>query len=177
MPCDRVSGTKLVPLSECVGSEYITIVLEMHNGVREICTQISAQGTFWGGYYQQWYLIPYEQGYILKSKHYPGEDWVMDLHGAFSDDDTVIQINKRNNSPAQIWSIYKGDDVQLKGPILTITPGTSATPTKFTWTRSYGATTYNLRVFKDEIWEGEDHSLYEVSSGCEMILPEGNHDY
>lgn len=81
--------------------------LEMHNGEREVCTQLSAHDDYWGGYYQQWYIYAQGEGYILKSKHYSDEDWVMDLYAADPTDGNVIQINHRNNSQAQVWSIYR----------------------------------------------------------------------
>jgi len=150
-------------------------ILEMNNGIRERCEQLSAQGDFWGGAYQQWYLIPYDDGYIFKSCHYQDEDWVMDLYADKAEDGNYIQINNRNNSPAQVWAVYRGDDVQLKGPILTVLPGNSLTPTTFTWNRVYGADYYNLKVFKDKLYEGQEFHLVGAESGCEEILPAGKY--
>lgn len=162
--------------SYVISSCYNGKVLEMTDGIREICTQITAQGEDWGGAYQRWYLIRYGDGLIFKSKHYSGENWVMDNHGGFDQDDNVIQINTRNNTTAQIWSVYSADDVQLKGPTLNIVPGDSASETHFEWTRSYGASCYNLRIFKDTVWTGEDYSSWNLSSlNCSKNLPAGTY--
>ena len=161
--------------SYVISSCYDGKVLEMSEGKREICTQITAAAEDWGGAYQRWYLIRYGNGYIIKSKHYPDEDWVMDNYGDFEQDDNIIQINNRNNSTAQVWSVYAAYDVQLTGPALTVMPGSSASPTQFEWVRSYGATSYNLRIFKDVIWEGEDYSVMNASNGAQVILPAGNY--
>ena len=160
-----------------ISSCYDGKVLEMTNGTREVCTQITAHDSYWGGAYQRWHLIPYGDGYIFLSDHFTsdGDGWAMDNYAAHSDDGNIIQINRRNNSTAQIWAVYRGDDVQLKGPILTVTPGTSLTPTRFEWTKSYGASKYNIRVFKDQLYSESDYSQWDVSSGFEMVLPAGDY--
>lgn len=163
-----------------ISSCYDGHILEMTSGNREVCTQITASSNnFWGGAYQQWYLYKCGDGYIIQSKHYTSEEWVMDLYGAFSDDDNIIQINNRNNSTAQIWAIYSSEDVQLRGPDLTVTPGDSNTPTKFSWSRSYGVTSYNVRIFKDALYSDEEYTMWGIDGNstceCETVLPAGKY--
>lgn len=82
-------------------------VLEMTDGIQKTGTQISAQGDFWGGNYQQWYLISQGDGYIFLSKHYTDEEWVMENSDGDNSDGNAIQINKRNNTADQIWTVNK----------------------------------------------------------------------
>ena len=153
-------------------------VLEMTNGTRQICTQITAHYTWWGGAYQQWYLIPYGEGYIFQSKHFTSQGWVMDLYAANHDNGTVIQINNRNNSTAQVWSVYKGNDVQLRAPTLTVTAGTCGSNTVFKWNSIYGSQRYDVKIWKNKV----DHSVssyhteWAAKSGYSVQLPPGTYE-
>lgn len=158
-------------ISSCLDGK----ALEMTDGIQTVSTQMTAH-SYWGGFYQQWYLVPQGQGYIFLSKHYTDTGWVMDNYGAYNNDGNVIQINKRNNSTAQIWSVYKENDVQLTGPKLVVKPGTSTTETKLTWSRSYGASYYNVRIYKDELWNGTHYPQWSVkTTSCATTLPAGKY--
>lgn len=162
--------------SYVISSCYDGHILEMDSGIRENGRQITApHNDFWNGAYQKWYLLPYDNAYIIQSCHYVDENWVLDLRSNESYDGNAIQIYERNNTNAQLWSIYFENDVQLKGPELHVEVGNAMTNTKFTWNSTYGAKTYSLRIFKDALWEGEDYSLWESNSGSMSVLPAGNY--
>ncbi len=128
---------------------------------------------FWGGAYQQWYLIPQGNGYIFLSKHYQQEEWAMDYNSS----NNAIQIYKRNNSKYQIWSVYKGSDSQLSGPKLTVTKGTSVSATKFTWNDVYGEKGFNLKIWKGSAvdYQNQYAAVNDASSGYSCTLPAGTY--
>ncbi len=158
-----------------ISSCYNGNILEMSSGTREVCTQITApHNDFWGGAYQQWYLIPQGNGYIFLNKHYKNEKWVMDLHGANSSDGSVIQINNRNNSVAQIWTVYTGDDVQLKATSLKAT--VSSPTVTFTWQNMYGAKRYDVKIWKDEDCINDwYYTEWDAKNGFSMDFPNGTY--
>jgi len=120
--------------------------LEMYNGITNDASPLRVHDVYWGGAYQSWFIYPQGNGYIIKSKHYQEQNKVMDLYGNYTADGTSININTKNNGNAQIWSIYKADDVQLKSPSLSVVEGNSATNTKFTWTETYGESYYIITI-------------------------------
>ena len=151
-------------------------ILEMDQGIRENAKQLTApHNNFWGGAYQKWYLVPCNGAFIIKSCHYPDENWVIDLCANSAVDGTPVQIYERNNTSAQIWSIYAQDDVQLRGPDLQVTVGNAVTETVFSWEPVFGAKSYNVRIFKDTLWDGEDYSLWDSTTGNAILLPPGDY--
>ena len=126
-------------------------VLEMTNGVRENRTQLTAHDDWWGGYYQQWYFIRQGDGYVMQSKHYSGENWVMDLRGSSNADGSVIQIYQRNDSYAddETWSVYKIDDYSTSSNVKTdksIYP--LGSNVKISWNYCVDADHYRLVIYK-----------------------------
>lgn len=162
--------------SYVISSCYDGNILEMDQGIKENGRQLTTpHNTFWNGAYQKWFLIPYNGAFVIQSCHFTNEKWVVDLCANSSVNGNPVQICERNNTSAQIWSIYAQDDVQLKGPQLSVLPGDSKTNTVFTWDYVFGARSYNVRVFKDSLWKGEEYSLWNTTSGSTTILPPGNY--
>ena len=140
--------------------------LELTDGKCEVGVQLTAQNTFWGGNYQQWYLIPQGDGYIFLS--------IIDLPGGISDDNTKIQIYHRTGSYAQIWSIYTGDEVQLKATELSAT--VNAQKVKLKWKMCYGAGKYALKIWNNREKTGNPvYSLSNAPSGIEVELQPGTY--
>ncbi|MBQ5969445.1 MAG: amidase domain-containing protein [Clostridia bacterium] len=144
--------------------------LEMTNGERVDRTQLTAHNDWWGGYYQQWYLIPRGDGYIFQSKHYSGEQWVMDLRGSSNNDGSVIQIYQRNDSYAddETWSVNKIDDYSTTSNVKTdksIYP--LGSDVKITWNYCVGANSYSLVVWKAGEWRNgqwtDSHQVLSTS--------------
>lgn len=98
-----------------ISSCYDGTLMEMTNGVRENRTQISAAGSFWGGYCQQWYLIPYANGYKLLCKHYTSEGWYLDRSVNSDSNGNFVQIYEKYwDTRDQIWTIEKRDHVHTE---------------------------------------------------------------
>ena len=64
----------------------------------------------------------------------------------------------------------------MKGPTLSVKAETDDKKTTFSWNDVYGEREYNVRIWKDKCWEGDDvYSGWNVSSGWGVQLPEGNY--
>ena len=78
-----------------------------------------------------------------------------------------------------------GDDVQMsnvgeftvkKGCRLEVQAGNSLTGTAFLWNTADDATRYDVKVWKDKIWEGDAYWIeWGASSPCSAVLPEGTY--
>ena len=110
--------------------------LEMYGGEIEPGNPVAAWSDDWGGNYQRWYIISQGDGYVLLSKHFTDNNLVLDLYNNDSTDGTAITTYPRHNGDAQIWSIYDGDEVQLKAQTLSVVSGMSNTNSKFSWTNA-----------------------------------------
>ena len=147
----RREGDNAYTIASC----YDGKLLEMTDGIRTAGTQVQAHGSYWGGNYQKWYLIPYGNGYIIKSKHYADENWVMDLRSGSSSYGNIIEIWELNYRPnSQVWSIYTGDEVQLKAA--TLTASVKSSTATFTWNKVWGAR-YDLKIWKSGQTQGNPH--------------------
>lgn len=155
--------------------------LEMYYGNTDSGNNVSACTEFWGGNYQQWYLIPQGDGYIFLSKHYTNLNRVMDLCNGYTDDGTPIQIYERNNTNAQIWSVDAGSEIQLIPTNLEVIGGASSTLTQFSWDSKYGVANYDLKIWKNNV----DKSIspyfsktYEGTFCCndDIDLPSGTYE-
>ena len=152
-------------------------VLEIFNGDTADGTPIVVRNTDWGGAYQRWYLYPYGNngGYIIKSKHYPEKNLVLDLCGGSTVDNNIIQIHERNNTNAQIFSVYTASDSVIASPNLTVSAGTAVTNTVFNWNNVPGKDRYDLKIWKVKIEGDSYHTEWGTYSGYGKVLPAGNY--
>ncbi|MDE6021577.1 MAG: leucine-rich repeat protein, partial [Ruminococcus sp.] len=155
--------------------------LEEYFGKTDSGNNVSVCSEFWGGNYQQWYLIPQGNGYVFLSKHFTNLNRVMDLNGGDSSDGTVIQVWERNNTDAQIWSVYAGPEIQLKPTNLTVTAGTSSAATSFKWDTKYGVARYDLKIWENHVDKNISPYVtksYEGawSNSADIDLPAGTYE-
>lgn len=148
--------------------------LEMDCGYTTPGTSVVAK-PYWGGGYQKWLIYKKDAGYVLQSYHYNDLNLVMTLSGNNSANGTKITTTTRDDSTSQIWSFYSGEEVQLKAPVLSVSANDSSTDTVFSWNDVYGESAYNLRIWKDELYSGEEYSQWCVNSGCKVQLPAGTY--
>ena len=147
--------------------------LEMHNGDRVAGNAVCANNPDWGGSYQRWYIYEQSNGYIFLSHHYKDEEWVLDLRHDQKTDGTDVIIYPRNNNDVQIFAIYKQDD-NIRPTNFDVVPGDSTTETIFTWDNAYGAGQYDLKIWKNKVWDGDAyHVEWGAQSGYGIILPAG----
>lgn len=155
--------------------------LEEYFGKTDSGNNVSVCSEFWGGNYQQWYLIPQGNGYVFLSKHFTNLNRVMDLRNGSISDGTAIQIYERNNTDAQIWSVYAGPEIQLKPTNLTVTAGTSSTATSFNWDTKYGVARYDLKIWENHVDKNISPYVtksYEGawSNSADIDLPAGTYE-
>lgn len=152
---------------------YDKTVLEMTDGIRAGGTTITAKNSVtdgnWKNDYQKWYIIPQGNGYVFINKHYASEQWAMDLSGNNSNDGTNIIIYERNNSAAQIWSIYAGNEVQLSPTTLNV--NVNSAKATFTW-NTYSAHRFDLKIYPEA---GTGMLAENVKNGYSIELPEGKY--
>lgn len=168
---DRQSDGSYVITSAATGK-----ALEMYNGDTTLGNPTAAVSTYWGGNYQKWNIYEQDGGYILASKHYPEMNLVLDMYNGDSSDGTSVVTWSSNNTYAQLWSIYVGNECQLQAPTLSVIAGKSSTTTTFTWSEVYGESQYNLKIYKNSV---SSVNIYmtktNVTSGYSVNLPAGKY--
>lgn len=162
--------------SYTIASALTGKLLEMHLGNTTAGNQVSAASFDWGGNYQRWYIYRLGSGYALQSKHYPELKLVLDMANNDSTNGTAVTTYPRNNTGAQIWSIYTHEDIQLKAPTLSVAAGSSSTDTVFTWNEIYGESGYQLSIWKNAADNSEpDYYAEDAKSGYSIPLPGGTY--
>ena len=153
--------------------------LEFHNGERYENAPVSAHNTWWNGAYQKWWL--YESGnggFFIKSDHYTSEGWYLTLKDNNPADGTPITMCKLTGNANQVWGIYKGNEIQLKAPTLTVKEGTSTTATQFSWEHIFGAKEFKVDVWKNQYSEGKapDYTSTVTTTSGSIQLPGGTYE-
>ena len=151
--------------------------LEMYSGVTDNGNPAAACAGDWGGNYQRWYLFGNKDGYVLKSKHFTDLNRVLDLAYGNTGEGTQIQTWEYNKDTTnQVFAIYTGGDICLQSPALNINVGSSATKTKFTWSEVYGELRYDVKIWKNKLYEGDAYHIeWGTNSGYEINLPAGTY--
>ena len=152
-------------------------LLGMHQGDITPSNPVEAVDDDWGGAYQRWFLYLQGNGYILRSAHYPEENLVLDLYENNTSDGTNITTFPRNNTDAQIWTIYRGEEIKLSAATLAVDPGTANSATKFSWSDARGESRYDLKIWQGTVWTGDAYRIVECfdSTGFELQLPAGTY--
>ena len=122
---------------------------------------------------QRWYIYEESGGYVLTAKC---TNCVLDLPSIDPTNGNQLQMYPKNGTAAQIWAIYRGEEYQLKAPTLSVEVGSSTSATNFTWNEVYGERCYDLKIWKDTLWEGDAYHLkLDASSDYNVVLPEGTY--
>lgn len=129
---------------------------------------------YWGHDAQKWYIYGRWSGeYIFRPKLC---DKVLDVTGNNDTIGTNVELWTYNNSGAQQLAIWKVDGVGSS--VLSVTPGSSNTETKFTWTAASNATHYSLRIRKGS--PGNTEAYKDVWGTTEtsysIVLPAGYYE-
>ena len=113
---------------------------------------------------QKWILHDLGSSFALQSK----------LSGhAVTLKNGAVQASAWSDSSSQLWTIQKN---ALKKASLSVSAGDDASGVTFTWDDVYGAKKYNLRIWKDAAWTGEEvSSQWNAESGCTVVLPAGSY--
>ncbi|WP_156036890.1 dockerin type I repeat-containing protein [Ruminococcus sp. HUN007] len=76
----------------------------------------------------------------------------------------------------QIWYV-ESPDVSIVSNDLTVSAGYSTSNTEFSWNQVENADYYNLRIWKDKLWEGDDFKTEWdcKDTKCDLKLPSGTY--
>ncbi len=152
-------------------------LLEVFCGVTDNGNPTAAASEDWGGYYQRWYIYQYDNGYVIKSKHYTDLNRVLDMPSNNTADGTPVTTFERNNSRAQIFAIYKGDDVQLKPATLSANVNESDSTVTFDWNEVYGESRYDVKIWKDKVYQGDAYHIeWGAGHNYSINLPPGYYE-
>lgn len=148
-------------------------LLEMTAGDTTNGVQVSVGSEDWGGYYQRWYIYEYDDGYIIKSKHFPDLNRVLDVAEGNTNDGTAIVTWYRQNTRNQIFNIYKGPEMMMTSPQLSVK--TENDVTILSWGDIYGEASYFVHIYKDGALYSE--KVIPTGKGClySESLPDGNY--
>lgn len=122
---------------------------------------------------QRWYIYGESGAYYLKAKC---SDLVLDIAGGSTENGANVQMWTKNDTPAQnfqIWKLNRPDASTIH-----CAPGTNFTPTSIWWIETSNTQTYNVKIWKEFVGNGEAYKcVWGVKeSSCSLELPEGNYE-
>ena len=122
---------------------------------------------------QRWYIY-YNGSYFEFQSKESGK--FFDVAGGSLASGANIQAYSWNGSDYQRFSIYSGSECKIMAPTLKVEAGTSITDTVFSWNDVYGETGFNLKIWKDKVWEGEAYRIIEnADRQTKITLPAGTY--
>ena len=127
-----------------ISSVYDGRILDIYNTKTDNGTNIGACGTYYANGGQIWYLIKKDGKYLIQPKVSP---------------DIYLGVaNTNDGGNIQVTTSSHLFNIEILKPVGTSTmqvtqEGTSASPTKFTWTAASDATWYNLYIYDGEVWK------------------------
>lgn len=152
-------------------------LLEAYAGVTSNGNPTAAASEDWGGNYQRWYIYKYDNGYIIKSRHYKDLDRVLDIPSNNAVVGATVTTYQRNNTRAQIFAIYKSDDVQLKSPTLSASVNQSNSKVTFDWSEVYGEGRYDVKIWKNKVYQGDAYHIeWGAGHNYSIQLPPGYYE-
>lgn len=122
---------------------------------------------------QRWYIYNNGSYCEIKSKE---SGKFFDVAGGSLTSGANIQAYTWNGSDYQRYNIYGGEECKIKSPTLKVETGTNLTDTVFSWDNVYGETGYNLKIWREKIWEGEAYKIaYDADRETKITLPAGTY--
>ncbi len=102
---------------------------------------------------------------------------VLDLTGGDTSDGTQIQIYTRDNSTSnQVFSVFSGDDVQLKPSTVSVSVDGVNQKASFSWNEVYGESRYDVKIWKNILFEGDAyHVEWGAKNNYSLKLPPGTY--
>ena len=121
---------------------------------------------------QRWYLYEANNYVMFQSKE---SGYFLDLYEGLDIEGTNIEVWYKNVDDPQIFNIYKGEECKLRSTTLTITESEN-NECVFTWHNVYAKTGYDLKIWKDEVWNGDAYQIiWGAKSGESFELPAGTY--
>ena len=147
-------------------------VLDVHNFGTADGTNVSVAASN-DSSAQRWYIYGESGAYYMKAKC---SDLVLDIAGGSTGNGSNVQMWTKNDTPAQnfqIWKLNRPDASTIH-----CAPGTHYTPTSIWWTETNNTTSYNVKIWKDFVGNGEPYKcIFGLrDKSCTVELPEGNYE-
>ena len=124
---------------------------------------------------QKWYFKRAKEGFNIISKSSLNK--VIDLKDGNIKDGAQVQLFDWNGNDAQIFSVYSSADVQLAPASLSVIPGTNNKETVFSWSSTYGESTYDLKIWNesDSEWVKDITNIAQNTNNINVLIPNGNY--
>lgn len=122
---------------------------------------------------QRWFIYGSSGAYYLRAKC---GNLVVDVKDASKADGANVQMWTKNDSVAQKFQVWK-----LNEPAKTnirCTVGAGYAKTTFSWDNVSNANNYDLKIWKNQIWQGDAYQiLWNLSStSAQVVLPPGYYE-
>ena len=149
------------------------------NNILDICNFGTTNGTNVSIYRnndssaQRWYIYGESGAYFLRGQC---GDLVLDINGGSREDGANVQMWERNDTDAQRFQIWILPEVSPTYVHYEL--GTRFTPMSIWWEKSDNAQEYDLKIWKDKLWEGDAYKIIWGIRGleCSVDLPEGYYE-
>ena len=121
----------------------------------------------------KWYIVQFGDNYEFRNK---ASGKLLEVAGGETAEGSNVQQWERNNSNAQIFTIWHINNPSAE--TLNVIPGTSTTPTTFSWHWSSQARNYDLYIYKDGKANGKEYmsQMNVIPTGCSVNLPAGYYE-
>ncbi len=122
---------------------------------------------------KQWFIYEKNGGLILKPKC---SEYVLDLENGTDSNGNRVFLRAEGNGVNQVFSVYRGDDVQLSAPTLEIS-GEDYGQIDIRWNTVHSSAKYKIRVFSTD---NADTPIYvddvdAMQTSYELKLPRGKY--
>ncbi len=150
---------------------YDNTVLEVQYESKEPGANIATY-EWWNGNSQKWYVYGNDNKFKLRAKN---TNCVMDVVSNCNDDGINIATYTFNDTSAQNFHFAW---VDVKPATLSVDVGSSCKKTGFSWSGATFATLYDLKIWKDKLWEGNAYEIIWGAEGgsCNILLPAGHYE-
>lgn len=148
------------------------LVLDDHNFGQTDGTNVAVCGSN-DSDAQRWFIYGTSGSYYLRAKC---GNLVLDVNGGSKADGTNVQMWTKNDTVAQKFQIWKLNQPGKTNVYCSV--GSGYTNTTFSWDKASNASTYDLKIWKDKLWQGDAYKILWNLSGtsAQVCLPPGYYE-
>lgn len=148
------------------------LVLDDHNFGQTDGTNVAVCGSN-DSDAQRWFIYGTSGSYSLRAKC---GNLVLDVNGGSKADGTNVQMWTKNDTVAQKFQIWKLNQPGKTNVYCSV--GSGYANTTFSWDKASNASTYDLKIWKDKLWQGDAYQILWNLSGtsAQVCLPPGYYE-
>ena len=122
---------------------------------------------------QRWFVYGSSGEYYLRAKC---GNLVLDINCASTEDGANVQMWTKNDSVAQKFQIWKLNQPGKTNVYCSV--GSGYKDTTFSWDKASNASTYDLKIWKDQLWQGDAYKILWDLTGnsAQVSLPPGYYE-